>query len=53
MKKLLLILILMAYQASAIVEDPGGDVSGGTGSSWPNPVVPSLPTYLPSACPDH
>jgi hypothetical protein len=52
MKRLLLILILMTYQASATVEDPGGDMNGGTGSNWPNPVVPSLPTYLPSACPD-
>jgi hypothetical protein len=52
MKKLLFILILMAYQVSATVEDPGNDVIVGTGSSWSNPVVPSLPTYLPSACPD-
>ena len=35
MKRLLFILILMAYQASATVEDPGGDVSTGTGSIWP------------------
>ena len=52
MKKLLFILLLLAHQVSATVEDTGGDASVGTGSIWTNPVAPSLPNYLPSACPD-
>jgi hypothetical protein len=48
--QIMLILILMACQAQATVEDTStisSDVSGGT---WTNPVTSSLPTYLPSPC---
>jgi len=51
MKRLLIILILMAGQASATVEDPRAGSSDVSGSSWANPSTPSLPTYLPSPCP--
>ncbi len=50
MKKLLLILILIAYQASATVEDLGSGPSGSTSSVLPTPYEPSLPSYLPSPC---
>lgn len=46
MKRVLLLLIMIASQASAIVEDIGG--AGGTGIIWP-PSTPSLPAYPP--CP--
>jgi len=51
MKRLLIILILMACQASATVEDPGMESSEMAGSTWSNPSIPSLPSVLPSACP--
>jgi hypothetical protein len=48
MRRLFILLILMAYQASATVEDLGGSIAGtgiaGTGSVWPGPSLPSLPT---------
>jgi len=50
MKRLLLILILIAYQASATVEDLGNGPSGSTSSVLPTPYEPSLPSYPPSPC---
>jgi len=50
MKRLLLILILIANQASATVEDLGSGPSGSTSSVLPAPYEPSLPSYLPSPC---
>jgi len=50
MKRLLLILILIAYPALATVEDLGSGPSGSTGSVLPTPYEPSLPSYLPSPC---
>jgi hypothetical protein len=50
MKRLLLILILIAYQASATVEDLGNGPGGSTSSVLPTPYEPSLPSYLPSPC---
>ena len=52
MKILLLILILVAFPAGATVEDPGGGSIADTGSTWPVQTEPSLPTFLPSPCPD-
>ena len=50
MKRLLLILILIAFQASATVEDLGNGPDGSTSSVLPTPYEPSLPSYLPSPC---
>ncbi len=50
MKRLLLIVILIAFEASATVEDLGNGPSGSTGSVLPTPYEPSLPSYLPSPC---
>ncbi len=41
----------MAGQASATVEYPVAGFSDASGGSWANPSAPSLPTYLPSPCP--
>jgi hypothetical protein len=46
----LILLILLAFQASATVEDLGGTPSGQMQSIWPTASAPFLPTYLPSAC---
>jgi hypothetical protein len=43
MRRLFILLILMAYQASATVEDLGGSIAG-TGSVWPGPSLQPLPT---------
>ncbi len=50
MKRLLMILILITFEASATVEDLGSGPSGSTGSVLPTPYEPSLPSYLPSPC---
>jgi hypothetical protein len=50
MRRWLMILILLAFQASATVEDLGGTPGGQMQSVWPTAPAPSLPTYLPSAC---
>jgi hypothetical protein len=50
MRRWFIILILIAFQASATVEDLGGIPSGQMQSVWPTASAPSLPTYLPSAC---
>lgn len=52
MKELFLIFILMALQASATVSDQGISSSGVSGSIWTSPSTPSIPSYLPSPCPD-
>lgn len=48
MRRWLMVLILMAWQASATVEDLGGSPAG-TGSMWSGPTLPSLPATQP--CP--
>ena len=53
MKKLVLIVMtLMILQASATVEDSGVASSDVSANSWNNPSTPSLPSYLPSPCPN-
>lgn len=52
MKVLLLILILVAFPAGATVEDPGGGSIMDTGGTWTVQTEPSLPSFLPSPCPD-
>jgi hypothetical protein len=48
MRRWLIMLILVTCQASATVEDLGGQTAG-TGSVWQGPSLPSLPSSLP--CP--
>jgi len=53
MKKLILmIIILMTFQASATVEDSGAASSDVSVNNWNSPSTPSMPTYLPSPCPN-
>jgi hypothetical protein len=53
MKRFLMIMImLMTFQASATVEDSGVASSDVSGNTWANPSSPSLPSYLPSPCPN-
>jgi hypothetical protein len=48
MRRWFILLVLIAYQASATVEDLGGSAAE-AGSVWTGPSLPSLPTSLP--CP--
>jgi len=52
MKKLLVMFMLMIFQASATVEDTGMASSEVSSSTWTNPSTPSIPSYLPSPCPN-
>jgi len=49
---MMMIIILMTFQASATVEESGVASSDVSGNTWTNPSTPSLPSYLPSPCPN-